>query len=715
MGLLREQRVTVGAATADLAEPPGQRAPISIGSAITRRLGFLSPNALSMLSTAAVLGTEFSVTDLAAVLDRHPTELMGELLDAQAAGVVIESGSGLSFRHQLIRQALYERMPAALRIALHRQAAQALSVAGATVEQVAEQLVTSTAVDPWALRWIGEHAPGLTERSPEMAAALLSRAALHVAEDDPYWHPIWASQLEAQFRLGRHAEAEECARRLLARSTDPVEVAEVGWLLARVLFSTGRSTEALSVVERALADRALPAMWRARMHALHTVYLRDVLGDLDAAEAAAREALALGEQASDAFAIGSALCVRWTIAAVRRDYSSALEFIDKAIAVLGDDTEHPDLRASALENRIFTLQNLDRLPEAGACLNEVRRYAQRTGDPRAALHIGAAVHYYWTGRWDDALAELASVTPDSPEISHFGLRERGPILLYHGVSALIAVSRDDRAAASRHLEAGFAAPIDTVSAWENADFLLAARALDAERRGDPAAAVELLATMLDSRPGQMTLVHQWLPDLVRLAVAVGDDSTAQAALQRCESEAAREQVPARAVAAAVRCRGLLASDTDGLRSAADHYQEVGRPVERAQTLEELAALLAAHGDGAATRAALKQAADIYSGLGAEWCLRRAHARLHSYGIRRGIRGRHKHATTGWEALTRTELAVAYLVAEGRSNPEIAAELYLARGTVQCHVSHILAKLGVRSRVEIAREAVSHPRIVAHSG
>jgi DNA-binding NarL/FixJ family response regulator len=48
--------------------------------------------------------------------------------------------------------------------------------------------------------------------------------------------------------------------------------------------------------------------------------------------------------------------------------------------------------------------------------------------------------------------------------------------------------------------------------------------------------------------------------------------------------------------------------------------------------------------------------------------------------------------------------VAELVAQGRSNPEIAAELFLSRNTVQTHVSHILAKLAARSRVEIARAA-----------
>ncbi len=706
--LQRERRVTVDAATAELAAPDDLAVPVSIGSTITRRLGFLSEHVLSVLGTAALLGQEFSVTDLVAVLGRRPPEVMDELLDARAAGVVVEAGAGLAFRHQLIRQALHDRMPATLRVALHRHAAQALSEAGAPVEQVGDHLVSSTAVDPWAIAWIGQHAPALTAGSPRMAADLLTRAAEHVAPGDPDWHSIWASQLEAQFRLGHATEAETCARQLLARSSDPVELAEVGWLLARVLFSRGSNAEALSVVERALADPGLPQLWRARMHALHTVYLRDVQGDLDAAEAAALEALRLGENAGDAFAVASARCVQWTVAAVRRQYANALEFIDKAVEVLSDDTEHPELRASALGDRIFTLQNLDRLADAGDCLNVARRYAEHTGDPRAALPVGAAVHYYWVGRWDDTLAELAAVAPDSPEISHFGLRERGPILLYHGVSALIAVCRDDRSTADTHLRAGFAAPINTVSAWENADFLLAARALDAERSGDVAAAVSLLATILDTRPGQMTLVHQWLPDLVRLSVAAGDTVTARAALERCEFEAAREQVPARATAAATRCHGLLAGDAGRLRAAADHYGEVGRPVEQGQTLEDLAVLLASQGDLGAARAAMKRAAEIYAGLGAEWCLHRAYARLHQYGIRRGVPGRRGRATSGWGALTRTELAIAYLIADGMSNPEIAAQLYLSRGTVQVHVSHILTKLGARSRVEIAREALSHP-------
>ena len=73
-------------------------------------------------------------------------------------------------------------------------------------------------------------------------------------------------------------------------------------------------------------------------------------------------------------------------------------------------------------------------------------------------------------------------------------------------------------------------------------------------------------------------------------------------------------------------------------------------------------------------------------------------------IRRGPRVRHVQARRGWEALTPTEIRVAGMVAQGMSNPQIAEKLFLSRRTVQTHVSHILAKLELQSRTDIAREA-----------
>jgi DNA-binding CsgD family transcriptional regulator len=90
--------------------------------------------------------------------------------------------------------------------------------------------------------------------------------------------------------------------------------------------------------------------------------------------------------------------------------------------------------------------------------------------------------------------------------------------------------------------------------------------------------------------------------------------------------------------------------------------------------------------------------------------RRAHAagRLRPYGIRRGVRGpRPPRAASGWAALTPTEVKIAALVARGDSTSEIARGMFLSRRTVQTYISHILAKLGAKSRVEIVREALGH--------
>ncbi len=149
-------------------------------------------------------------------------------------------------------------------------------------------------------------------------------------------------------------------------------------------------------------------------------------------------------------------------------------------------------------------------------------------------------------------------------------------------------------------------------------------------------------------------------------------------------------------------------------AAAAYYQSAGRPLEHAQALEDAAVLLAARGDLAAARQASGEAVRVYRGLGAQWDLRRAAARLRGYGIRVGGRGRPARPARGWQALTPTEAKIAYLVAEGQSNPDIAAEMGLSRHTVETHVSHILAKLGARSRMEIARQALQHPPAAEHA-
>jgi DNA-binding CsgD family transcriptional regulator len=274
------------------------------------------------------------------------------------------------------------------------------------------------------------------------------------------------------------------------------------------------------------------------------------------------------------------------------------------------------------------------------------------------------------------------------------------------VAALIAGRREQRTTAAEHLKHGLALPIEKLTDRENRDFLVAAHALALEQAGELREAMLRLAVILPRRGNEMTLIHQWLPDLVRLALAVGDRSMAQAAADACQQEAAAETRPARAAAASLRCYGLLAADADRLTEAVAHYRATGPAAELPVALEDLAVALAERGHETDARAALNEAVDLYEGMQARWDIRRAESRLRPHGIKRGARSRRgARPTTGWAALTPTEVKIAALVARGDSTADIALGMFLSRRTVQTYISRILGKLEAKSRVEIVREAL----------
>ena len=245
-----------------------------------------------------------------------------------------------------------------------------------------------------------------------------------------------ASLVRALLAVGSYHEAARQASRALTVMTDPVRRAETYWVLARAQVSAGRNDDAITTIRQALASADLPGTWRARMLALLAMLQRAGTGDLDAADATALQALTVAEEAGDAFATAHALTDLWLTHAVRRDHAAALDYIDRALRVLGDDPGHADLRSFALDGRIFTLQNLDRWPEAELTLRQARESAQRSGSPDRATWVTAAVLRYWLGQWDDALAELSPDDTDAPGLTYTFLRERWPALL---------VARRDRA------------------------------------------------------------------------------------------------------------------------------------------------------------------------------------------------------------------------------------------------------------------------------
>jgi DNA-binding CsgD family transcriptional regulator len=149
---------------------------------------------------------------------------------------------------------------------------------------------------------------------------------------------------------------------------------------------------------------------------------------------------------------------------------------------------------------------------------------------------------------------------------------------------------------------------------------------------------------------------------------------------------------------------MIAADPAAIEAAAAELAAAGRLTTEAFAREELACAAAATGDRDRAAAALDAAVAEYQRMGAVPDRDRALGRLRALGLRRGSREAHRDADFGWASLTATEHRIAALVRDGLTNREIGTRLFVSPRTVQTHVSHILQKTGLRSRVEIARAA-----------
>lgn len=650
--------------------------PPSLSAAIADRIGFLGAEVRRVLGAAALLGVDFPVADLAAVLGMRVVQLLPALQEATVAGVLVDGTAGLSFRHPLVRTALYDEVPEAARGAWHVEAARALVDTGAGVDRVTRQLLAADDRMPdWVTDWLVAHGSMLVAHAPEAAVDLFGRV---VATPDVGSRRgvLLAHLAEARFRLGDHHGAEAVALAGLEHGT----LVDLHWTLAQCRSMTGRSAETLVEVERALAAPGLTSSDRARLLVLAARAHWDI-GELDDAERLARAALVEG----DRWATSWALHVRTIVAMVHGRMAEALPLFDRALAVAMGEPATSDLRLLLQINQAVTLGELDRGAEAIASAQVVRHAADQVGNLVRLAQAQSALGQLLldAGRWDEALVDVDLLADDlkHPMVSRCD----------HGVAALIHLHRGDAAGARRHLDAA-----GTGLEGHVIGPLALAVSLELEQAGRVREAWSVL-TGWDS-------VEDLLPDFVRLAVELGAD--ASAAVAHAEGLAAELDVPHRRASASY-CRALVSGDPVGLLHAAEEYRVAGRPLFRAKASAAAAVLFAASGDRSSARAAMSHAVDVHAELGAEWDSTRLLARLREHGIRRGPHAKHRRATHGWESLTPMELKVTELVVTGLSNRQIGERLFLSGRTVATHVSHVLAKLGVRSRTDIAREAVRH--------
>jgi DNA-binding CsgD family transcriptional regulator len=638
-------------------------------------------------------------------------------------------------------------MPTSVRAAWHRDAGHALATAGAAPDRVARQLLRALGgpgpdahetreaadraiieidrphadpgqarpglaidierppvgpdstwaagpVDEWMMEWLASSADSLVSQAPGVAAELLAQAVGSIPAGSGRHGWLAGRLADALYRTGDRSEAVRIAERALGYATDPDLVVDLHWTLAQCRMLAGSAEASFATIGRALSASGLSVKHRARLLVLGArTYL--YFGDLDAAGREADGALASAAEAGDTWATGWALHVLASVATVQGRLADALPVYDQGLAVAETDPALTDLGLLLQVNKAVTLCNIDRYDEALATAERARQLADQVGTPfrLGQAHGILGQLFYETGRWDDALAEIDTVPMD--------LKEPVQASDELAITAVISFHRNDPEAARRYLA-------DAGLHMERAGQrvippLLLARSLEREQSGSPADALAVLTAAFDGAPEDLGEIEELVMDAVRLALKTGDKATARTLTSQAANLAEGSQVPHRQ-GNALYCRGIVDGNAEVLMAAAQRFADAGRPLPRAKSLEAAADRLVEAEDRVGARHAFEQAMEVYEFLGAEADLNRVQSEFRGYGIRRGPHSKHRRAQNGWDSLTDAELKVAAFVEEGLSNPDIAARLMLSRRTVATHVSHILKKLEVATRTDIARES-----------
>ncbi|MCC9307379.1 AAA family ATPase [Kitasatospora sp. RB6PN24] len=655
----------------------------TLTGAVRNRIRHLPSEQREFLQTLSVLGPDCGTEEALAVVDGEARDVARLLADAVTAGLLADDGATTAFRNPLLQQALYELIPGALRPSLHARAAQRLQEAGLPLDGVLRQLAKAAAAGEvrgwapqgsWALGWLTEHTETLVNRAPAIAVELLSPLLTADRTGAPA-AAVHLALITALQRLQRHDEAAESCRRLLADSADPAAIGEASYRLTVHLQRSGRFTEVVELAEQVVARGDVPPEWVAAIWAT-VATSEDNLGDKEAAHRHADRAIELGTACGAWFAVGLA-CWFKSQFLISEDPAAALRAAGQAVDALRRDPSLRFMLAIAQGGTLLPLHQLDRCGETEDAVESLlATIGQLGGATPHATTLDLFELRFRQGRWDEATAEVEHLVEEDPA-------ENWSLYLLQGMLAVIAAYRGDEERLRFHLDkcAGMPGGEYDVHAgqWQRL-----ARAVAADRAGRPAEAVAALLEHFDpARVNDQDARFRWLPQLVRCALAAGDRATARRAAGICRTEAERAAVPYWRQSAA-HCAALLAGDAAALHEVAAYYQHTDRPLESAQALHDAVLAHRAAGEHRKAEAAADQALAGYRRLGVVSSLSAA------------LDGPQR----GWDALTATERRIALLAARPLSNPQIAAELNLPRRTVQTHVSRILAKLQLRSRVEI---------------
>ena len=673
---------------------PGEPIPIpgDLGSLLRSRLLALTQGSREALLVSAAAARPSAGLVGSAVSE--PANAMADLAAASDAGVIEFAGDTVRFTHSLLASTVYSDATPNERHSAHRRLAM---VVPDDEERARHLALAASAPDEQVAASLDEAASMAIARGASDSGAELQDLAVQLtpASDETALRSRSIRAAQFRFAAGDGRTAIESLERLIAATPSGPERALVRFKLTQMLWNDiGRIRRLLERAAEEAGDDA-PALLRVNIEA-DLGWVEQMGGDLLVGAEHARHALALAEE------IGDPELVAEILTGVGYD-----EFL------LGRPTRASLERAISLEERserrLVGYTNARRVLGATLMwageLDEARAQLER--DHRETVQLGALSEQWESlvflaelelraGNWD--LAERYAAEGLESTVGT-GLEEAREVHLWS--TALVAAHRGEVGPARANASEG----LRIAEAHGDVFHVVTNRSVLGFLElslGDPRAAHGWMDPLIDlterwhlGEPG----AFPFMSDEIEALIELGELSSAGAVLERLESQG-RALDRALALATSSRCRALLSAASGDLSGAErsigealEHHERLSQPLDLARTLLAAGRIQRRFKKKAPARALFEEALQLFDTLGARLWSTRTREELGRIG------GRPPSSAD----LTETERRVAEIVAEGKTNAETAALLFMSVHTVRSNLRRIYGKLGIRSRSELAHQ------------